>query len=401
MASHISSAARIIFPFFALLVAVLTLATKSMAQFSTNANGNQALESGEIFLIGGYGESIFASRLNSDGSMEPPVAAGSLLRPNFFVQHPRANLIYAVGSSVPTESENPGLVTAFQWDWKQLRQLRPDSLVLLNQQPIPFDTACHVSVDPKAEYLVVANYGKGSIVLYPLEANGAIGPMLQRVVHVGSSQHPSRQSSPHAHCSAWTSGGDFLLVADLGLDKVLVYGLDRKKRTLNARNDLDLSLAPGAGPRHITFDPNQKFLYVINELNMTISVFQWNPEGPSKLIQTISTLPEGVSDPGFSTAEILFHPTGKFLYGSNRGHNTIASFTVDILSGKLEATGHVSTLGKTPRNFRLSLNGQFLLAENQQSNDIFSFRINPDSGTLMPTGFRIEAPAPACIKFIK
>jgi 6-phosphogluconolactonase len=310
-------------------------------------------------------------------------------------------LIYAVGSSVPPDGENPGLVAAFRWDWKQLQQLRPDSLVLLNQQPIPFDTACHVSVDPQAEYLVVANYGKGSIVLYPLESNGAIGPMLQRVVHVGSSQHPSRQSSPHAHCSAWTLGGEFLLVADLGLDKVLVYELNRKNRTLKARNDLHLSLAPGAGPRHIALDPDQKFLYVINELDMTISVFQWNQDRPSKLIQTIPTLPEGVSDPGFSTAEILLHPTGKFLYGSNRGHDTIASFTVDIPSGKLTATGHASTLGKTPRNFRLSPDGQFLLAENQQTNDIFSFQIDPDLGTLKPTGFRIEAPAPACIKFIK
>lgn len=372
-----------------------------MAQSSSSVTENKLLDSGEVFLIGGYGENIFASRLHSDGSMQPPVAVGSLQRPNFFVQHPRENLIYAVGSSVPTDSENPGLVAAFRWDLKQLQQLAPNCLTLVNAQSIPLDTACHVSVDPQAEFLVVANYGKGSIVLYTLEADGAIGPMLQRVVHSGSSQHPTRQSSPHAHCSVWTANGSFLLVADLGLDKVLVYELDRRQRSLKPRDDLHLSLAPGAGPRHIAFDPKQNFLYVINELDMTISVFRWNQERPSQIVQTISTLPDGASDPGFSTAEILLHPNGKFLYGSNRGHNTIATFTVDASSGKLKATGHASTLGKTPRNFRLSPDGQFLLAENQQSNDIFSFRIDQELGTLEATGSRIEAPAPACIKFIK
>jgi 6-phosphogluconolactonase len=398
MASLIGAESRIA---IACLVFLFTIATNSMAQPSSSVNGNSSSDSGELFLIGGYGENIFASQLHANGSMEPPVAVGSLQRPNFFVQHPNDHLLYAVGSSEPPDRENPGLVVSLRWDSRQLQLLSPQSLIPLNQQPIPLDTACHVSVDPQARYLVVANYGRGSIVLYPLEPTGAIGPMLQRIPHAGSSQHPSRQSSPHAHCSVWTNSGEFLLVADLGLDKVLVYQLDRSNRTLTPRDDLHLSLAPGAGPRHITFDPNQNFLYVINELDMTISVFRWNNDRPSKLVQTISTLPEGVSDPGFSTAEILLHPTGKFLYGSNRGHNTIASFTVDIPSGKLTATGHASTLGKTPRNFRLSPDGKFLLAANQQTNDIFSFRIDPNSGTLEPTGFRIEAPAPACIKFIK
>ena len=358
-------------------------------------------QNGEPFFIGGYGESIYASRLHSDGSMDEPVAVGSLVRPNFFARHPEQELLYAVGNASPAEKGAPGVVAAFRWDKKKLNELQPGALTLVNQQPIPLDTACHISVDPQAEFVVVANYGKGSIVVYPLESTGAIGPMLQRLEHSGKGKDPSRQSSPHAHCSIWTASGSHLLVADLGMDKVLVYEVDRSTRHLKPCPDLDLTLAPGAGPRHLAFDPTERILYVINELDMSISSFNWHGNRPSTAIETVTTLPQGVSDPSYSTAEILVHPSGQFVYGSNRGHDSIASFQIDRSTGKLTPTGHTPTLGKTPRNFRLSPGGQFLLAENQQSNNIVSFRIDPEKGTLRPTGFLIEAPAPACIKFLK
>ncbi len=355
----------------------------------------------ETFLIGGYGPGIYASQLDTEGKMKEPVLVAQLEKPNFFVQHPRLNVLYAVGVANPPRSDSPGQLVSFTWDSGELSQLKAGALKEQSSQPIPLDVACHVSVDPQGEFVLVANYGKGSAVLYPIRETGELEPNSHRVEHQGKGANPSRQSRPHAHCSVWDQSGKHLLVADLGVDKVVAYEIDRQKRLLVSAPSKDLNLIPGAGPRHFVFSNDHKFIYVINELDMTISLFAWNGGNSPERIQTVSTLPDGASDPSYSTAEILLHPSGKFLYGSNRGHDTIASFAVDRETGKLQPLGHTGTKGKTPRNFRISPDGRYLLAENQQSNSIVSFAIDSETGELKDANSVITAPSPACIKFLR
>ena len=188
------------------------------------------------------------------------------------------------------------------------------------------------------------------------------------------------------------------MAADLGLDKVLVYGFDAKGGKLTDAGFA--KVAPGAGPRHFAFHPNGKFAYVINEITLTVTAFAWDEEkGKLGELQTITTLPVERGK-GMSTAEVQVHPSGKFLYGSNRGHNTIAVFSIDGKTGKLKAVQHQSTLGKTPRNFGIDPTGKFLIAANQSSGDVFTFHINQDTGELKPTSHSVKVPMPVCVKFL-
>ena len=207
-----------------------------------------------------------------------------------------------------------------------------------------------------------------------------------------------RQAAPHGHSINVSPGNKFAVAADLGLDKVLVYGFEPKGGKLTPAGFA--KVAPGAGPRHFAFHPNGKFAYVINEITLTVTAFTWD-EAKGKLteLQTITTLPVERGK-GMSTAEVQVHPSGKFLYGSNRGHNTIAVFNIDQKTGKLKVVQHQSTLGKTPRNFGIDPTGKFLVAANQSSGDIFTFQINQATGELKATGHKIEVPTPVCVKFL-
>ena len=245
----------------------------------------------------------------------------------------------------------------------------------------------------------MANYTGGSVASLPIARNGRLRKASAFVQHTGSSVLVPRQSAPHGHSINVSPGNKFAVAADLGLDKVLVYGFDAKQGALKSAGFA--KVAPGAGPRHFAFHPNGKFGYVINEITLTVTAFGWN-EGQGRLneVQTITTLPEERAK-GMSTAEVQVHPSGKFLYGSNRGHNTIAVFAIDSASGKLKAVQHQTTLGKTPRNFGIDPTGQFLIAANQSSGDIFTFRIDQATGKLTPTGHKIEIPMPVCVKFLE
>jgi 6-phosphogluconolactonase len=253
-------------------------------------------------------------------------------------------------------------------------------------------------VDATGRNVLVANYTGGSVVSLPISRKGRLSKASSFIQHKGSSVLKPRQAAPHGHSINVSPGNKFAVAADLGLDKVLIYGFNAKGGKLTPAGFA--KVAPGAGPRHFAFHPNGKFAYVINEITLTVTAFSWD-EGTGKLseLQTITTLPVERGK-GMSTAEVQVHPSGKFLYGSNRGHNTIAVFSIDQKTGKLKAVQHQSTLGKTPRNFGLDPTGKFLIAANQSSGDIFTFHINQDTGELKPTGHSVKIPFPVCVKFL-
>lgn len=313
--------------------------------------------------------------------------------PSFLAIHPNKKFLYAVNEIGNYNGEKAGGVSAYAIDSES------GALTFLNQQSSKGGAPCHLAVDATGRNVLVANYTGGSVASLPIARNGRLRKASAFVQHRGSSLLVPRQSAPHGHSINVSPGNKFAVAADLGLDKVLVYGFDAKQGALKSAGFA--KVAPGAGPRHFAFHPNGKFGYVINEITLTVTAFGWN-EGQGRLneLQTITTLPEERAK-GMSTAEVQVHPSGKFLYGSNRGHNTIAVFAVDSASGKLKAVQHQSTLGKTPRNFGIDPTGQFLIAANQSSGDIFTFRIDQATGKLTPTGHKIEIPMPVCVKFLE
>ncbi|MCY2986098.1 MAG: lactonase family protein [Planctomycetota bacterium] len=354
--------------------------------------------SAQSFLVGGFGDGIYSSKLESDGKMSEPKLAVKQKLPAFFAFHPKLDVLYAVTETGKNDPTAPAAITAYRFDRKDLATEKTPALTMINTQKIDGDSPCHVSLDATGEFLAVANYTSGSIVVFPVASDGEIKPLSSMIVHNGSGPNKQRQEKAHAHCAFWDPTNRYVLSCDLGADKVFVYDLNRATGKLTLVSDMPL--APGSGPRHLAFHPNGKWVFVVNELNMTLTTAAWDAASAKlKEIQTVSTLPVDAKGDNFSTAEVLVHPSGRFVYSSNRGHHTIASYRVDEQSGKLTPIAHTASGGKTPRNFRITPKGDFLLTENQESDSIFSFRVNMESGKLEPTGFSVKAPAPACIKF--
>ena len=240
------------------------------------------------------------------------------------------------------------------------------------------------------------------MAVLPIGMDGKLGEATAFIQHTGSSADPQRQKEPHAHSINLDAANRFAFAADLGLDKVLVYKFDANKGTLVPNDPPFATVNPGAGPRHFAIHPSQRFAYVINEMQCTVTAFNCDARrGELKELQTISTLPDGVSvRPEFSTAEVQVHPSGKFLYGSNRGHDSIAVFAIDEKNGKLTLIEHQPTQGKIPRNFGIDPTGAFLLTANQDSDNVVVFRIDSRTGRLTPTGQSVEVGTPVCVKFL-
>jgi 6-phosphogluconolactonase len=254
-------------------------------------------------------------------------------------------------------------------------------------------------VDPAGKNVLVANYGGGSVAVLPIEADGRLQPASSFVQHEGKSVNPRRQEAPHAHSINLDPAAKFAAVADLGLDKVLVYRFDPNEGRLVPNDPPHASVAAGAGPRHFAFHPNGRFAYVINEMHSTVTAFDYDAkQGTLVQSQTVNTL--AAPHQGNSTAEVQVHPSGKFLYGSNRGHNSLAIFAIDQQTGRLTPVGHESTGGRTPRNFGIAPGGGYILAANQGSDSVVVFRVDQNSGRLTPTGESLEVPTPVCVKFL-
>ena len=312
--------------------------------------------------------------------------------PSFLAIHPNKKFLYAVNEIGNYKGEKAGGVSAYSINPKT------GALTFLNQQSSKGGAPCHLVVDATGRNVLVANYTGGSVVSLPISRKGRLRKASSFMQHEGSSVLKPRQAAPHGHSINVSPGNKFAVAADLGLDKVLVYGFNAKGGKLTPAGFT--KVAPGAGPRHFAFHPNGKFAYVINEITLTVTAFGWH-EAKGKLseLQTITTLPVEPGK-GMSTAEVQVHPSGKFLYGSNRGHNTIAVFSINGKTGKLKAIQHQSTLGKTPRNFGIDPTGKFLIVANQSSGDVFTFLINQNTGELKPNSHSVKVPMPVCVKFL-
>jgi 6-phosphogluconolactonase len=270
----------------------------------------------------------------------------------------------------------------------------------LNQQSSGGEGPCHLVLDKQGKHVLAANYGGGSVCVLPIQEDGRLGEATAVVQHQGSSANKQRQEGPHAHSINLDAANRFAFAADLGLDKVLIYRYDAAKGTLTPNEPPSIDLAPGSGPRHFAFHPSGRYAYVINEMANTVTAMNYDAaKGVLKEVQTVSTLPRDVKGNTW-TAEVVVHPSGKFLYGSNRGHNSIAVFAIDENTGKLTPGGHASHQIKIPRNFNVDPTGALLLVANQDGNSIVVFRIDPRTGELTPTETVAEVPKPVCVKMM-
>jgi 6-phosphogluconolactonase len=339
---------------------------------------------------------IYVSKFDSaTGKLTAPELAAETKNPTFLAVAPGGHFLYAGSEITNTDGKRTGAVSAFALENKTGR------LTLLDQKNSGGNgSPCHVSVDATGKCLLVANYGTGSIAVLPVRADGSLGEATTMIQHTGSGANPQRQAGPHAHFILPSPDNRFALDCDLGLDKVFINRLDANAAKLTANEPSFVTVAPGSGPRHFVFSGDGKFVYVINEISSTITAFRYAATNAAmNEVQTISTLPRDFSGSN-TAAEIALHPDGKFLYGSNRGHDSIVVFAVNQKTGRPKFVEHQSTLGRTPRHFAIDPTGHWLLAENQASDSVVVFAINPESGKLKPTGQSITVGSPVCAVFV-
>ncbi len=342
-------------------------------------------------------QGIYRARFDSaTGRLGAAELAAECSSPSFLAVHPSGKYLYAIDEKADSAKDPARGVAAYAVD------ARSGALTLLNEQGIGSRGPCHLEVEATGRTLLVANYAGGSVVSLPISPDGKLGPARSHFTHAGSSVNQARQKEPHAHAIVASRDNRFAYVPDLGTDKIMIYQLDAAKATLASATPPFATLPPGSGPRHIAFHPGNTFAYAINEMLCTIAVFAVDLKtGALSDVQSISTLPPGESvQRGQSTAEIIVHPNGRFVYGSNRGHNTIVAYAVDLKTGKLTLIGHESTQGKTPRHFAIDPSGRWLLAENQDSDTVVVFRLDPKTGKLAPAGQSLAVPSPVCAVFV-
>jgi 6-phosphogluconolactonase len=271
-------------------------------------------------------------------------------------------------------------------------------LFFMNQQPSSGADPCHLAVDPSGRHLLVANYSSGTIAVLPFASLGRLSPSSSVHDHRGSGPNPVRQTGPHAHAVVFDPSGRFVFEADLGADRIHLFRFDPASGRLDPDQARDTALPPGAGPRHLAWHPSGRLLYAINELGSTITAFLFDAlSGELTAVQRVSTLPDGFTGPS-TAAEIAVLPNGRFLFASNRGHDSLAVFAVDPSSGRLTAAGHVPAGGMGPRHFAVDASSRWLLAANQGSDAITLFRLDADTGHLTPAG-AVAVPSPVCVLF--
>jgi len=382
--------------FFASLLIVVAPLVLSAARTS----GDNSKAAQYFAFIGTYtaktdSKGIYSFHFDSGtGRLTSMAVAATTPDPSFLTVAHNEKYLYAVNELSEFGGKKSGAVTSYSIDAKS------GKLVQLNQVASGGADPCYVSFDQSGKYLLVANYTGGSVSTFPIAADGHIGPAAAFVQHTGSGPNKERQEGPHAHYIATSANNRFVFVVDLGLDEVVVYRFDPATGSLTPNDPPFAKLAPGAGPRHLAFHPNGKFAYVLNEVIPTVTALAYDSKsGSFSTLQTLSTIPKDFTAHN-DTAEIVVHPSGKFLYASNRGHDSIAEFTIDPAKGTLTLAGDFPTQGKTPRNFALDPTGKFLLAANQESNNIVIFRIDQSTGALVATGQVAQVPAPVDIVFV-
>jgi 6-phosphogluconolactonase len=342
----------------------------------------------------GKSEGIYLYRLNlSSGELKHVTTTKGVKDPSYLALAPNRRYLYAVNEVEEFSGKKSGAISAFSVN-QQTGELK-----LLNQQPSLGGAPCYVVVDKTGRFVLVANYVGGNVAVLPVNSDGSLGDATDVKQFRGSSVDAQRQEGPHAHCIVLDHANGFAYACDLGTDRIMIFRLDARQGKLIPNGRPWVQVKPGAGPRHLTFHPGGKYAYVVNELHATITAFAHDrTSGNLNEVQTVSTLPQDFTAANTS-ADIHISPDGRFLYCSNRGHDSIAAFKLDPRNGKLSFIAHESTGGKAPRNFAIDPTGAFLLAANQKSDNIVVFRRDKKTGRLSATGQVAEAPSPVCLKF--
>lgn len=344
-------------------------------------------------LVGTYtsetSEGIYVYKFNAEnGEITHVSKATGVENPSYLAVSPDGKYVYAVN-----ELGGEGAVSSFAFNKKN------GTLTFLNKQSSRGGSPCYVSVDKTGQAVFAGNYSGGSLAMFPVNTEGSLKEAKVTIQHEGSSVNASRQGSPHVHCTYVSPDNNLLFVTDLGTDKVTGYAFDPEKVALEFSPQSIFEAEPGAGPRHLTFHPDGKYAYLINELNGTVAVLTYT-EGKLEWLQTISALPRGYEG-AVSGADIHVSPDGKFLYASNREDlNNIVIYAVDQQSGKLSYVGRHASGGVHPRNFMIDPTGNFLLAANRHTDNIVVFRRDVSAGTLTATGTEVEVSQPVCLKMI-
>jgi 6-phosphogluconolactonase len=352
-----------------------------------------------LLYVGTYTEKdskgIYAFRFDAtSGDLTPAGLAAETINPSFLAVDPNHRFLYAVNEVPKYQGAVSGAVSAFAIDPLS------GKLTLLNEVPSRGADPCYVSLDQTGKYVLVANYTGGSAAVFPVSQDGRLGESSAFLQFVGSSANHERQAGSHAHWIETTADNRFVIIADLGADQLHVYRFDPVHGALGENDPGFAALDRGAGPRHVAFHPTGKAVYVVNELNSTVTSFSYDARyGALSPLHTVSTLPANFSGKN-STAEIHVHPNGKFLYVSNRGDDSITVFSLDLANGTLATVDRVSTQGKTPRNFEIDPTGTRLFVANQATGNIVVFRIDTKTGKLTPTGQVLQVPAPVSLKFV-
>ncbi len=327
-------------------------------------------------------------------TLVPLGLAAETPNPSFLELDSRRRLLFAVNEVDEFEGKPTGAVSAFSID------RATGKLTLLNRRSSMGKGPCHLVLDKSGRNLLVANYGSGTVAVFPVGPDGRLGEPTAFVQHTGKGINPDRQKGPHAHCMTLDPANSFAFACDLGLDKILTYRFDPLKGTLTQGEPAFTSVKPGAGPRHMVFRPDGRFAYVVNELHSTVTAFGYDSNaGALHELQTISTLPEPFEGAN-SGAEIDVHPSGRYLYVSNRGRNSVALFNIDPEKGTLTYVEDQDTGGRTPRHFGIEPSGKYLAVANQGSDTVLASRIDAGNGRLKPSGVFASAPTPVCVKFL-
>ncbi len=333
----------------------------------------------------------------ADGSITHLTTVGDIANPSYLAIHPNGEFLYAVNELGEQLDGSPsGAVSAFRIE-------RPSgNLTPINQQPTKGAGPCHLAVDATGQAVIASNYAGGSVSVLPLMQDGSLGVVSDFIRHEGSSVNPQRQQEPHPHSVNIEPTNRFVFVPDLGMDKIMIYELDAALGKLTPHHLQPWARTKsGAGPRHVAFHPNGKLLFVVNELDSTVTSFLMDSEkGTLHVVDSWSTLPADYSGKSSWCADIHIHPNGQYLFASNRGHDSIAVFSIDEGRGLLKPLGQTPTGGEYPRGFALDPTGEYLVAANQNSDDIFVFEVDARHGKLTPTGPKVEAPVPVCVKFV-
>lgn len=381
---------------------VIAIGVTSMLTGATAEAAGETSPSGKQFLAyfgtytGKSSKGIYAARFDpAKGSFTSPILAADVVNPTFLALHPNGKWLYAVNETDDFEGKRAGALSAFSINNASGR------LTLLNQKLSGGTGPCHVSIDKSGKCALVANYGSGSIATFKIESDGRLSDPASNIQNNGSSANPQRQTGPHAHQILADAANRFVFVCDLGLDKVMVWKFAPEQALLSAHEPAWASVKPGAGPRHLAFDSRNRFAYVVNELDSTLMAFSYDAKaGKLSEIKTLSTLSEGFKANN-SGAEVQVHPSGKYVYTSNRGENTIALFAIEARTGVPRYIKAESVRGKTPRHFTIDPTGRWLIVENQDSNNVVVFAVSQRTGELSPVEGSLEVGAPVCLVFAK